>query len=480
VDSTHRGRWTSEARARLAVAAAVVLSSGIAATSATQGGLAERAATAALEAPAGANAVWPGFSLRERNWLIYDDDGAALWTPGLPPAEFTRRGRIYYRAGKLPGLVGNLNLSYRLGDLRVAAIHVGPTLPQTLRTLYHEAFHAFQNERFIADDGSGRGIVAITPAQAASIEIERSLLSFALARKQPDNVRRQFVHEALAIRAQRSANAAELAAAERRAERNEGLAEYVGLLSAARASGRPDETVAEEIATAARRPLRLWMGSPDERLIRIRAYATGAAMGLLLDLRGVDWKRRADSEPLDVLLAEAFALPSSGLDVLAADALRAHFYDKLVADPDPSWGTLVTMSEAEFETLGSYRLVLDLPISARPAWSLSIRGGGAPSGMHRPTPDVLLLPSARQFTVQDEKFSLTATNRPVRMEVDRAQARGRYTILLDELPTLDGAALRDGTVEVSRGRIEARGVSFTFSGAATVERTAAVVRFSAK
>ena len=124
------------------------------------------------------------------------------------------------------------------------------------------------------------------------------------------------------------------------------------------AFGKPARTVIDDISRQLGIRMRTFGGSPDERLIRTRAYGTGAAMGLLLDRLGIDWKRRATSEPLDRLLAEAVGTP----DAQAADtAFRRYGYDRLLNEPQPRWGALEVMSEGAFDRLRPYRLVLDLP-----------------------------------------------------------------------------------------------------------------------
>ena len=82
-------------------------------------------------------------------------------------------------------------------------------------------------------------------------------------------------------------------------------------------------TVIDDISQQLAVPMRTFGGSPDERLIRTRAYGTGAAMALLLDRLGTNWQSRAISEPLDRLLTEAVGTP----DAQAADtAYRRYGY----------------------------------------------------------------------------------------------------------------------------------------------------------
>src|SRR5688572_12124182 len=204
--------------------------------------VAEKAIALILNAPEAANAVWPGFSLPERNWLIYDAAGAYLVTTSPPPPSFEAKGRWFFRAGVLPGLDGTLNWAYRLGDLSVTAVPVARSPERTAAGLYHEAFHAFQDERFgvLKDTAPSSGDFAgeLTAGLAASVEVERRALREAIRAKGVDT---DLIRQAVAVRAHRTATGSRaLLAAERQAEQREGLAQYVEEHSIARALKRSD------------------------------------------------------------------------------------------------------------------------------------------------------------------------------------------------------------------------------------------------
>ena len=142
--------------------------------------IAERAIVLILDAPAATNAVWPGFSLPDRNWLVYDSTGTYLVTKSVPPASFESKGRWFFRAGAPAGLSGIADTTYRLGDLTVTAVQARSSPESTASVLYHEAFHAFQGERFPSPGPSlfaGSTVAnALTAELAASIEVERRVL----------------------------------------------------------------------------------------------------------------------------------------------------------------------------------------------------------------------------------------------------------------------------------------------------------------
>jgi len=257
--------------------------------------------------------------------------------------------------------------------------------------------------------------------------------------------------------------------AERQAERTEGLAAYVEARSIALALGKPARAVVDDISRQLSAPMRDFGGSPDERLIRTRGYGTGAAMGILLDRQGINWKSRATSEPLDHLLAETVDAP----DAQAADAAyRRYGYDRLLTDSPSSWGGLDVMSESAFDRLGVYRLVLELPAGARMGWNLAT-SATSDSGMYRPAPRVLLLPMVKQFTASHDGVSVVVEQRPVKLFGSESETGPAVvTVLLAEAPELNGKRVEPGLGGTrSDFRLVARGLTVTIAGAARIVST---------
>jgi hypothetical protein len=298
--------------------------------------VAEQTLAIVLDAPDAANQVWPRFTLPSRSFAIYTATGTYLHTPGAAPEGFAQKGRWWFKAGAP-------------GDLSVTAVPASSSASATARTLYHEAFHAFQREhpgRLLPPDPRSE---PFTREQAASIEVERRVLAQAL--RYPNRAR-QYLLDALALRHERtSANGASLAAAERYAEWHEGLAEYVGELSTARALGRTVETARAAVRGSLGVRLSTFGGSPAERLIRARSHGTGAALGLLLDALAVDWQSRAFDVSLDELAAQAAGLRDDQVSTLARQARARHDYATLLASPTPPWGPLsVKIEDTSYNT----------------------------------------------------------------------------------------------------------------------------------
>jgi hypothetical protein len=409
--------------------------------------LAEQAARIILEAPAATNGVWPGYSLPDRSFAISVADGTYVSTRAQPPEGFVRRGALYYRPGPLPGFGGILDTDYRLGDLSVTVVVPARTAEDTALKLYHEAFHAFQGETMTRlESRLDAESMTITAEQAASVEIERRLLREAL---QKPGLQRVRLVEALSIRHERGAAGGEaFKAAERAAERHEGVAEYVGLQSIALAMGRTPLAARSVVERNLGLPLRVFGGSPDERLIRTRSYATGAALALLLDELSPDWKRRIANTTLDELAAAAVSFQSALAPEIVGPVKARHDFDRLARNTNPPWGSLTVMKTAEFDALSPYRVVIELTPTASPSFKLT-SGGGPTDGMHRPAPGIMLLPKPVSFHVEDGPISITVTARPVRLDGPPAADTSTVTILLRQLPAINGEPATSGDRSLS-------------------------------
>ena len=96
--------------------------------------VAERSVATILNAPAATNAIWPGFSLPDRDWAVQDESGVYLVTKTKPPDSFTKRDRWYFRQEPLPNFTAGFELDYRLGDLRLVAVRAVSYTHLTLPT----------------------------------------------------------------------------------------------------------------------------------------------------------------------------------------------------------------------------------------------------------------------------------------------------------------------------------------------------------
>ena len=175
----------------------------------------------------------------------------------------------------------------------------------------HEAFHVFEaaSKREGTRFGRGENSFLVTsypvfdPLNEAAMALEGRIL--AAAEQAETKVRkRALARQFLAVRESRQrALGAELADFEQLAELNEGLAEYTlvrVLMLAARQRDFPDRAGAVRLHTT--KLTGLHKLTEDVTLsIRLRYYATGPALGLLLDaLEGPSWKTRLMNQNLTV------------------------------------------------------------------------------------------------------------------------------------------------------------------------------------
>lgn len=276
-------------------------------------------------APAGAQAAWPGYYLLAQPVLLCRDGGGCLLIgsssapAGYSPfrAEGFPEFSVFASSSPPPGLQAVFYLDLPLGGARVFACRYGEgdSPLEVVNTVVHERFHAFQDGK----GGTRRAFARLDPAVTPDIsEITAENLALAaleeklLARALLDGRRdAEAVKDFVAVRLQRGELAGRRwTALDNYLERVEGTAEY--------AAGRIKELGSADggVFTPAALAAELLKGRADGysagHLLRGRQYQTGAAIGLLLDRRASDWKRRvaAGEYPFDILAAEAEVSPA--------------------------------------------------------------------------------------------------------------------------------------------------------------------------
>jgi len=192
-----------------------------------------------------------------------------------------------------------------------------PENPAVRRTLIaHEAFHRIQPD-VIPIRRAGDNAQLDTLYGRYTLQLEWRALGAALAAT-TDEEARQHIADVLLFRTARYQRFPGVQAAEVALERNEGLAEYTGVVA-----GNPAS--AQRLTMAQRDLTRL---TDDPSFVRSFAYATGPAYGLLLDRFAPDWRRQIRDSNLGMaaLLAAALQLDLAHTPV---DTLtkRARQYD---------------------------------------------------------------------------------------------------------------------------------------------------------
>ena len=258
------------------------------------------------------DSIWPGFHPDTIPVLYVVGQGTLLlgWRGDLPdgflPIAGVENGG--WRASAEQGaastgtaLAGRPTAQVVVADSQSLAMLVGLTT--------HEAFHVFEaasrkeGTRF----GQGENAFLVTtypvfdPQNESGMALEGRILE-ASERARSATQKRALARQFLAVReARQRAIGAELAEFEQLAELNEGLAEYT-LVRAVQLAGRhrdfPDRGAAARLQGD--KLTGLHKLTEDVTLsIRLRYYATGPALGLLLDaLEGPAWKARLRNQNL--------------------------------------------------------------------------------------------------------------------------------------------------------------------------------------
>lgn len=251
--------------------------------------------------------LWPGFRPADTPLALYDGRDTYLLRHADPPEGFERLRGVdggWRMSGRHPLLVANTVVE--LGGVPTATVLVDraeaeePDPPEEVAALLiHEAFHAFQDERYpgwTADEMElftypVDGLPHLHARRLETAALRRAVLA-------PDRRRLEcWARGALAVRERRLRALPEDAAAyERGTELREGLAAYVQR-RALRRPGPPD--LPPE-------------GFPPAE-VRSRSYQVGLALAWVLDELAPGWQERLEpggATGLDAALSEA--LSSSG------------------------------------------------------------------------------------------------------------------------------------------------------------------------
>ncbi|MET0338618.1 MAG: hypothetical protein ABW063_12760 [Caulobacter sp.] len=181
-------------------------------------------------------------------------------------------------------------------------------------TLAHEMFHRVQAPLGLTRPEKANGHLDTLEGRYL-IQLEWRALAAAL-HAQTAEAKRDAAADAMLFRRERYRLFPTAASEEAALEISEGVPEYTGVMV-----GLPSPRQRIDYAV---RDLSAFVGSPT--FVRAFAYASGPAMGLLLDEYAPGWRRRlGDGKSLDALLVESGALPNRALSEAAA---RTATYDR--------------------------------------------------------------------------------------------------------------------------------------------------------
>lgn len=203
--------------------------------------------------------------------------------------------------GTLPEAVNPANSAAEWGGLQwTMLLWPTPSLPHVRNQLYlHEMFHRVQSDAGLPANNPTN---AHLDAKDARIWLRLEMRALAAALVGEGEAREAAIEDALAFRAHRRALFPDAAAEEDALERNEGMAEYTGLVL----GGLPERVRADRAAVG------LDGRDRSESFSRSFAYATGPAYGVLLDESGAEWRKDlVDGAALGELLARAYGVPAA-------------------------------------------------------------------------------------------------------------------------------------------------------------------------
>jgi hypothetical protein len=392
--------------------------------------------------------LWPQYDPFARGFIIFDPrQGAWLVSSSTPPEPWTPiasaeprvNGRLFFRPAQLSGLTGGIALGYRVGNETYTAVQIESTVRATLATLYHEAFHEYQQSAFGPPSGTHIPHDATTARQLADIELERRILAGALKTESPPR-RDSLIAAFLALRAERMRSLSDSTRrVERSLETTEGTAYLVGHLAASAALGQEPRVARNAVVRMLEQDLAFYGGDVGSRYYRWRAYGTGAAVGLLLSNDSSSWRTDlAAGTALDALLARTARVRPS---VALLPAARAAFgYEKLLKSAERNLRSAVVDPIAAFFALAPYRVTIE--IDSTPGEPPTARFAPGKAGIVTPAPQLTLMNNPQRVSITYPGLDASIQKRPVMID-GREPGVFRYVVLLPSQAKLNGEPATD-------------------------------------
>jgi hypothetical protein len=267
---------------------------------------------------AGGKSLW-GKPLCGPLVLVHPATRAAVANMPDPEGAFRKTGEYY--SGLFPERFTPANTAIQWGGRQWATVLLPlPHDPfRRLALLAHESFHRIQGELSLgASDAPGEHL----DTEAGRLWLRLELRALARALRLAGPAARESAADALLFRLHRHRLCPGAEPLEAALEKHEGLAEYTGVLVALRATGEDIGRVARAVESF----------EDGDAYARSFAYATGPALGLLLDRYDSKWRARAASVPLHSLLIAALQVkPRHGLESAAAGRAGRYGYPAVAA-----------------------------------------------------------------------------------------------------------------------------------------------------
>jgi hypothetical protein len=211
--------------------------------------------------------------------LVAPDGRHALLTHSDPQHQFEQRASFFF--GSLPEDILAANTSVHWGNQDWAMVML--PLPENrfdrIKLLAHESFHRVQMAWHLpGDDPMNEQL----DTEAGRLWLRLELRALAKSLRSSGSTARQSAADAMLFRAYRDSLFADAARRESALEMREGLAEYTGSVIALHETGEVVDRVARQVESA----------EDQTSLARSFAYATGPALGILLDRYSAGWRQR--------------------------------------------------------------------------------------------------------------------------------------------------------------------------------------------
>ena len=257
--------------------------------------------------------LW-GVSLCGRVLLV--DPGSRVTVANMPDPDqkFQESGGLY--VGKLPAdlLIANTSIQWGSHEWAMVLLPLPADEFLRLRLLVHESFHRVQPELGLRASDAASGHLE---AESGRLWLRLELRALAQALRLKGAAAHSAARDAMLFRAARQQLNPGVDIRESALEIQEGLAEYTGTVIALEKSGETLARVARAVEDFEDRPA----------FSRSFAYATGPALGLLLDRHASGWRKKVRQKAnLGALLGEALGFQASDADLVSRAQTAAEPY----------------------------------------------------------------------------------------------------------------------------------------------------------
>lgn len=232
-----------------------------------------------VECEAHSGGLWPA-PVCGRMMLVDGNTRTAVATHPDSKNVLQPHGKFFKGALPADVMVANTSVRWDGSDWAMVLLPLPDDPFRRTRLLAHECFHRAQTELGL---NAMDAVSSHLDSKDGRSWLRLELRALAAALRSTGEASRTAARDALLFRAMRRSFARDAARNESALEMQEGVAEYTGTVIALRSTGETVHRVSREIEAFEDRPA----------LARSFAYATGPALGLLLDRHGpADWRKK--------------------------------------------------------------------------------------------------------------------------------------------------------------------------------------------